>query len=361
MFPSSLQGKALVWFHRLSKGSISSLEELNAAFILQYIANQKKPSNKDSLFAMKDRDNESLRDFVYRFREKVQSIEDCENKTTIVAIINALLVGSQLYKSLVKNHPDKLDELLGNSRVTIGYKYAGITATGLKRDEFFVGDISTQYKSGSATVDVKVDSSSIVSTTVTVNEIFPCTKTALSFKIPDHKSGKLDVQYLHHHAAINSSIGLNPTPLVELGATIGSNELSFGGEVWFDTTSASFIKYNAGIGLNKPDFSAALLLTDKGETLKASYIHTVNPHSGTAVAAEMTHRFSSFENSFTIGSSHAIDPFTVVKTRFCDNGKAAMLCQREWRPKSLVTFSAEYDPKAINATSRFGLALALKP
>jgi len=71
---------------------------------------------------------------------------------------------------------------------------------------------------------------------------------------------QLDVQYLHHHAAIDSSIGLNPNPLLELSAAIGSNNLSVGGEVGFDTASSSFVKCNAGIGLNKPDFSAAFLL-----------------------------------------------------------------------------------------------------
>lgn len=99
---------------------------------------------------------------------------------------------------------------------------------------------------------------------------------------------------------------------------------------------------------------------DKGQALKASYVHSVNPsHS---VAAEMIHRFSSYENSFTIGSSHTVDPLTVLKTRFSDNGKVAMLCQHEWRPKSLVTVSAEYDSRAINAAApKLGLALALKP
>ncbi|PSS36211.1 Eukaryotic porin/Tom40 protein [Actinidia chinensis var. chinensis] len=237
----------------------------------------------------------------------------------------------------------------------------GLTATGVKRDHIFIGDISTQYKSGNTTVDVKFDSYSNVSTKVTVNDILASTKAALSFNIPDHKSGKLDVHYLRNHATIDSSIGLNPTPLLEVAATLGNKDLSFGGEFWFDTTSSSFTKYSAAIGLNKADFSAALILMDKGKTLKASYIHTLNTLNGTAVAAEMTHRFSSYENSFTIGSSHVIDPYTSLKTRFSDNGKVAMLCQREWRPKSLITFSAEYDSKATDAAPKVGLALALKP
>lgn len=71
---------------------------------------------------------------------------------------------------------------------------------------------------------------------------------------------QLDVQYLHPHAAFDSSIGLNPTPLLELSATIGSKDLSLGDEIGFDTASSLLTKYNAGISFNKPDFSAALLL-----------------------------------------------------------------------------------------------------
>lgn len=243
----------------------------------------------------------------------------------------------------------------------VGATGLGLTATGLKRDQIFIGDLSTIYKSGNTTVDVKVDTYSNVTTKVTVSNLLPSTKAALSFKIPDNKSGKLDVQYLHPHAAFDSSIGLNPNPLLELSATIGSKELSLGGEVAFDTASASFIKYNAGISLNKHDYSAALLLTDKGQALKASYIHYVDSKNGTTVAAELIHRFSSYQNNFSIGSSHAIDPFTIVKTRLSDNGKIATLLQREWRPKSLITFSTEYDSKAVNATPKLGLALTLKP
>lgn len=71
---------------------------------------------------------------------------------------------------------------------------------------------------------------------------------------------QLDVQYLHPHAAIDSSIDLNPAPQLELSAAIGSKDVSMGAEVGFNTTSASFSKYNAGITFNKPDFSATLML-----------------------------------------------------------------------------------------------------
>lgn len=88
-------------------------------------------------------------------------------------------------------------------------------------------------------------------------------------------------------------------------------------------------------------------------------MHAVNPF--TSVATEMTHRFSTYENSFTIGSAHVISPFTIIKTRLSDGGKVAMLYEQEWRSKSLVTLSAEYDSKTVNAAPKLGLALALKP
>ncbi|KAL8460195.1 hypothetical protein ACS0TY_031921 [Phlomoides rotata] len=236
----------------------------------------------------------------------------------------------------------------------------GFTANGVQKGQIFVGDIRSVYRNRKTTVDVKVDTYSSVSTKVTY-DVGPGTKAAISFSVPDHKSGKLNVDYLHHHAAIHSSVGLNPSPRLEVSAAIGLKDVAIGGEIGFDTSSSSFTKYNAGISYNKPDFSAALILTDKGQTVKASYAHLVNPSTGTEVAAEMTHRLSSLKNSFSIGSAHKVDSKTLVKTRFSDNGKIAVLSQREWRPKSLVTFSAEYDTKAVDTAPKFGLNIALRP
>ncbi|MFS7918802.1 putative Porin domain superfamily, eukaryotic porin/Tom40 [Helianthus anomalus] len=102
-------------------------------------------------------------------------------------------------------------------------------------------------------------------------------------------------------------------------------------------------------------------MMEKGQTLKASYVHAVDASNNTQVVAEMTHGLATLENSFTIGSAHAIDRYNRIKTRFSDNGKVAVLCQREWRPKSLITVSAEYDTKRSQVAPKWGLALALMP
>ncbi|KAF6136741.1 hypothetical protein GIB67_020063 [Kingdonia uniflora] len=71
---------------------------------------------------------------------------------------------------------------------------------------------------------------------------------------------QLDVLYLHPHAVITSCIGLTPTPFLEGLTTIGTKMFSLGGEVVFDTSTASFTKYNAGIDMVKSHFSASLIL-----------------------------------------------------------------------------------------------------
>lgn len=86
------------------------------------------------------------------------------------------------------------------------------------------------------------------------------------------------MHYLHDHAAINSSIGLNPSPLLEISAAIGSKDIAIGGEIVFDTSSSSFTKYNAGISFSQQDFSAAILLYVTGvssQVLPSKFIEQI--------------------------------------------------------------------------------------
>lgn len=108
-------------------------------------------------------------------------------------------------------------------------------------------------------------------------------------------------------------------------------------------------------------YSMMIVRNDKGDTLRASYYHTVSPLTNTAVGAELSHSFSSNDNTLTIGTQHALDPLTTVKARLNNYGKASALIQHEWRPKSLFTISGEVDTRAIEKSAKIGLALALKP
>ncbi|TYH95232.1 hypothetical protein ES332_A12G092100v1 [Gossypium tomentosum] len=112
------------------------------------------------------------------------------------------------------------------------YTVAGValTSTALKKGGLSTGDVAALYKYKNTQFDVKVETDSNISTTLTFTEILPSTKTIASFKVPDYKSGKLEVQYFHDHATVTTTVGLNQTPGVDVTATIGTPTIAFGAE-----------------------------------------------------------------------------------------------------------------------------------
>lgn len=100
---------------------------------------------------------------------------------------------------------------------------------------------------------------------------------------------------------------------------------------------------------------------DKGDSIRASYVHHLDQLKKSAAVGEITRKFSTNENTFTVGGSYAVDHLTVVKAKLNNHGKLGAVLQHELIPKSILTLSSEFDTKALDQTPRFGLALALKP
>ncbi|CDY08723.1 hypothetical protein BRARA_F02474 [Brassica rapa] len=243
------------------------------------------------------------------------------------------------------------------------YSASGValTSTALKKGGVHAADVTTQYKYKNAVFDVKIDTDSTVLTTVTFTEILPSTKAIVSFKVPDNSSGKLEVQYFHDHAAVTATAALKQNPLIDITATLGTPVISFGAEAGYDTSSKTFTKYNAGISVTKPDACASIILGDKGDSIKASYLHHLDESKRSAAVGEVYRKFSTNENTITVGGLYAIDHSTSVKAKLNNHGTLGALLQHEVLPKSLVTVSSEIDTKALDRHPRFGLSLALKP
>ena len=67
VFPTSLKGPALAWFHKLPQRSINSFSELWAAFVSQYLFSVRQKGNISSLQTIVKREDDSIRDFTRRF------------------------------------------------------------------------------------------------------------------------------------------------------------------------------------------------------------------------------------------------------------------------------------------------------
>ncbi|KAL6960718.1 Voltage-dependent anion-selective channel protein 1 [Sarracenia purpurea var. burkii] len=273
--------------------------------------------------------------------------------------------GPGLYSDIGKKARDLLykDYQTDHKFIITTYSPTGvaITSSASKKGDLFLADINTQLKNKNITTDIKVDTFSNLFTTISIDEPAPGLKTILSFKVPDQRSGKLELQYLHDYAGISSSIGLTASPIVNFSGVVGTNGVAVGTDVAFDTQTGNFTKCNAGFSFSNADLIASLSLNDKGDTVNASYYHSVNPLINTSVGGEVSHSFSTNENTITVGTQHSLDPLTLVKARVNNFGKASALIQHEWRPRSLFTISGEVDTKAIDKSAKFGLALALKP
>ncbi|GMH06358.1 hypothetical protein Nepgr_008198 [Nepenthes gracilis] len=236
-----------------------------------------------------------------------------------------------------------------------------LTSTAVKKGGLSTGDVTAQYKYRNTVIDVKVDTESNITTTFTITDIIPSSKAIASFKLPDYTSGKLEVQYLHHHATFTAAAILNKSPAIDVSATIGTPTIAFGAEAGYDTTSGNFTKYTAGIGVTKPESSASIILGDKGDAIRASYLHHLDQPKRSSVVGEISRKFSTNQNTFTVGGSYAIDQLTLVKAKLNNHGKLGALLQHEVIPKSVFTISSEVDTKALDKAPRFGLSLALKP
>ncbi|CAI9761777.1 unnamed protein product [Fraxinus pennsylvanica] len=273
--------------------------------------------------------------------------------------------GPGLYPEIGKKARDLLyRDYQGDHKFTLttyASNGAAITSSGTKKGGLLLADINAQLKNNNISTDVKVDTNSKVYTTITVDEPAPGVKAIFSFIAPDLNSGKVELQYLHEYAGISTSLGLTAKPIVNFSGVAGNNQAAFGTDISFDTATGNFTRCNAGVSFTTSDLIASLNFNDKGETLTASYFHTVSPLTNTAVGAELTHSFSSNENSLTIGTQHSLDPLTAVKARVNNCGKVNALIQHQWSPKSLVTILGEVDTRAIEKSAKIGLAVALKP
>ncbi|KAL2504746.1 Mitochondrial outer membrane protein porin 2 [Abeliophyllum distichum] len=273
--------------------------------------------------------------------------------------------GPGLFSDIGKKSKDLLTkDYLSDHKFSVStYSASGValTSSTVKKGGYSSGDVAVRFAYKNTSVDAKVDTESNLSATLTFADIVPSSKTIASLKFPNYESGKMEFQYYHPHATFTTAVGLNQSPAVDLSVALGTSTFGLGAEAGYETTSGKFTKYTAGISVTKPDSCASIILSDKGDSVKASYLHYLDQSKKSAAVGEITRKFSTNENTFTVGGSCAIDSLTLVKMKFNNHGSLGAVLQHELIRKSIVTISSEFDTKALNKTPRFGVALALKP
>ncbi|CAL5185914.1 unnamed protein product [Lathyrus oleraceus] len=88
-------------------------------------------------------------------------------------------------------------------------------STLLKSRGLSSGDVAAQINHKNNTLLFKVDTESSVLTTFTLTGFVAYAKAVASIRLPDYKSGKIEVQYLHDHVGFTTSVDLNCNPAID--------------------------------------------------------------------------------------------------------------------------------------------------
>nr|GMC50505.1 mitochondrial outer membrane protein porin 2-like [Ipomoea batatas] len=230
-----------------------------------------------------------------------------------------------------------------------------------KKGSLSTGTVEAKYNCKDTSIYVKIDTDSNILTILTFNDILPSTKAIASCRLPDLNSAKFEAQYFHEHARFTMAMRPSKSPAIDVSATIGTPHIAFGTEASYAFAVRNFTKYNAGVSLTKPNFSVSVILAEKGDALRATYLHHLDQKKRGTVVGEMERKFSANKSTLTVGCSYAVDAHTTVKAKLNNHGKLGALVQHELKPKSSLTVSGSFDTKAMDRIPKFGVSLSFIP
>ncbi|GKA01068.1 reverse transcriptase domain-containing protein [Tanacetum coccineum] len=110
MFNSTLTGNARVWFDKLPKESIDSYEDLRTAFRENYLQQTKHIKDPVEIHHIKQRDEESMEDFMERYKAEVLDVEGAPECMRISGFMHGI-THHGLIKRLYERIPRSMDEM----------------------------------------------------------------------------------------------------------------------------------------------------------------------------------------------------------------------------------------------------------
>ncbi|VFQ99526.1 unnamed protein product [Cuscuta campestris] len=109
LFFSSLRGRPVEWFNGLPHGRIGSFEKLAEVFRKKYQDNCIKRKKFTYLNTVGQREKETLTQFLTRWRDEVDKVEEMDNKTAMSLLMNAFRSGD-LYTEFCRRPPSSYQE-----------------------------------------------------------------------------------------------------------------------------------------------------------------------------------------------------------------------------------------------------------
>ncbi|XP_013632753.1 PREDICTED: uncharacterized protein LOC106338282 [Brassica oleracea var. oleracea] len=115
LFVETLNEQALTWFSGLEENSISSFKELSSAFLKTYIVFTKREATASTLWNLKQTKDQSLRDYMERFKSVVSRI-NIPDHIAVDALRNNLLVECKFREDLYRTPTSSLHDAVARSQ-----------------------------------------------------------------------------------------------------------------------------------------------------------------------------------------------------------------------------------------------------
>ena len=113
-FSLTLSGHSLKWFNGLSKGSISSFDELRNEFLKVIMIHSQRKKDATYLLTLKQGNRESLKSYVDRFRDATLEVEDLPVGVALAAMLQGTS-SEKLQESLSLNQPTTISDLFARA------------------------------------------------------------------------------------------------------------------------------------------------------------------------------------------------------------------------------------------------------
>ncbi|VFQ87135.1 unnamed protein product [Cuscuta campestris] len=109
LFFQTSRNRDTEWFNKLRPGSIDSFSDLASKFKAKFQENCTKSKKFTFLSTAGQRESENLTQFLTRWKEEVDKVEEMDNKTVLSLILNGLRAG-ELYKEFCRKPPAMYQE-----------------------------------------------------------------------------------------------------------------------------------------------------------------------------------------------------------------------------------------------------------
>jgi hypothetical protein len=111
-FPLTLSGSAWDWFQKLPPSSITCFDDLGRKFVTQFLAGCKRKKPSGQLMAMRQKEGESLKDYVVRFNQAKLTVDNPTEEMVYDVLYQGLRVEGPLMSEIALNHPENLTALM---------------------------------------------------------------------------------------------------------------------------------------------------------------------------------------------------------------------------------------------------------